>query len=1063
MIRSRVSRIQEQFLTNSRIFEKSSVYNVSALVKISGELDIPRLRRSWEKVWNSAAILSSTFAEDGTYVSQPQTIPAPWEYIVCPTEDILKRAAATACLPLPLDIGPLARFILFQKNQHEHYALIIQHHSITDLFSKTILADAIEKAYANESHLPFFEDYSIYTDSENAYLASAECQKAREYFAGKIETFTEALKLPHSSYRPTAFQAQGQSLAWSMELDTAAAMQASEKDGKIPFLILLSAYAALLHRISGTQQFLIGVPFTNRRGLEGRSILGPCVNILPTAFEVGPDTSLADLYEQARREMLLNHRHQSLPFTQIANASRQKRDPARPFFLQAGFTNESLMGLKLEGLCCESLRPPRSGAQMDLFFTWWQGESGWEGNWEYNSASFCEADIRLWMGYFNELLKTAILSPKLSVRSIGLIESAWADRLSGANQKSDYPLRKSMAQLLRESMAKQLDKIALRYRGQSIHYADFTNRVACIATTLYRAFGQGGRIMVLLERSPHMLYVLHGIVHSGNAYVPAGIDWPQERIRTILEDVEPSAVICSQELRLKLEGCTVPVLCVEDFEKNYSEASSLPEIDIDPEDSMYIFFTSGTTGKPKGADLMHRGIVNRLLWMQDQLKLREGEKVLLNTPYTFDVSVWQLFWPLLTGATLVIAEEGQQRDPRSILRLIEAESVNVANFVPSMMTHFLACLDARNCESLRDVVSSGEALPLDLARIFFQKLPRAGLLNCYGPTEASIDVTAWACSQADLERGAIPIGRPISNTQVYILDKAGYFCPPLVEGEIFLTGIGLARSYWKRPDLSDLAFLKNPFGAGKMYKTGDSGRYGLDGAIEYLGRKDDQLKIRGIRVESGEIENCAKSIAGVKGAALKKGAAASGEECLILYYVSDAMEDIDPSIFRTEISKFVPASTLPEYYVRLEKFPMSENGKLNRKALAASPPITQATIKGSFETSMSEAEILVAAAWREVLGLTDIEHSQNFFDSGGHSLSLLKLRSLLEDKFRREIAIADLFARPTVSSMADFFGGPPQVNKALPESKERASRQRQGIAAMARARHKLDADSEADV
>jgi amino acid adenylation domain-containing protein len=599
-------------------------------------------------------------------------------------------------------------------------------------------------------------------------------------------------------------------------------------------------------------------------------------------------------------------------------------------------------------------------------------------------------------------------------------------------------------------MALHEDALALRYRGMSVSYAEFSDRAASVASFLHRSYGDGGRIAVLLERSPEMFYALHGILHSGNAYVPMGIDWPPERIQTILEDIEPAAVITQESQKLRLAGAKAPIHTVESLASGYGRGAAFPDARIAPTDSMYILFTSGTTGKPKGADLPHRAIVNRLAWMQEEFRLLPGEKVLLNTPYTFDISGWQIFWPFMAGAAVAICEEGQHRDPRAMLRLIDSESVRIATFVPSMLSHFLPVVPQGSCPSLRNVVSAGEALSVELAARFFETLPGAALHNTYGPTETAIDICSWACSRADIERGTLPIGRPLPNCRTYVLDKRTLaICPPLVEGELYLGGVQLAKSYWKREEITAKVFIPAPlgneaFGAGPLYKTGDACRYGLDGAIEYLGRLDDQLKIRGVRVESGEIETRVKAVPGVKNAALKKGATPSGEECLIVYYSSDA--EIDPAAFRAELGKHVLASTIPEYYLRLDALPMSENGKLNRKALPDVAPATEKTAArdrsaegGEFAEGDDPVERGVEAAWKKVLRVQSIPHDRNFFDAGGHSLSLLDLRAELEREFKKEIPIAELFARPSIADMAGLFRtGKEEADGALRARAERA-------------------------
>jgi amino acid adenylation domain-containing protein len=1041
-----LSVIQEQFLVNSAMHEASSVYTIAGLVGIDGRLDAGRLRRAWEVVHAAAGILRLTVrpGPDGPVVAEADG-PAPWEERGATEASLPGEVGGLLARPFAFDGSPLVRLVLFRVSPERHFLYLAQHHLVTDLYSKNLLARELSRAYADARYRPAFVPYAEFAGREAAWLASPAGERAREFWAARMAGGFETLRLPSATWTPRPFAATGRQLPWRLPAGLAGPLEAVAGQGRAPFLVLLCAWACLLARLSGQERFLVGVPLTNRQGRAGEALLGPCVNILPVPAVVEPGSSFAAVYDQLRREMLANHRHQAFPFLEIARLFRDpERDPLRPRLLQAGFTNEDPLRLELDGLACAPLPLERPGAQMDLFFTWWREGGDWLGNWEYNDASFGAAEVERWRDCFGRLLAAALDDMDSSVHGVPLVDPPEAAALAGEGPAVPYPLERTMADLLRESYAAHAAGTALVHRGEATTYADFASGVARVAGSVHRRSGAGGRVVVLLDRSPQMLYAIHGIVHSGNAYVPLGIDWPQSRIDDTLDDLEPAMALTSAAYADRFAKARCPVAIVDELLGAGGEAA-FPEAAISPQDSLYILYTSGTTGRPKGAELPHAGIVNRLLWMQDAYRLEPGERCLLKTPYTFDVSGWELLWPFMAGAALVVADEHLHCDPREILGLIVDQSVRIVHFVPSMLSHFLDQPGLERAAALRDVVCSGEALTLELVRRFGERLPGVRLHNLYGPTEASIDVTFWECGPADLERGTVPIGRPIANTQVYVLDAAGRPCPPLVRGEIWLGGVGLAKGYWRRPELTAEKFVPNPFGPGKLYRTGDWGRYGADGAIEYLERKDNQVKIRGVRVELGDIESHLRAVEGVENAVVVKGLTAAGADCLIAYYVARGGRGIEAARLVAALREHLPSNVVPEAFIRLDAFPLSESGKVSRKALPARLA-AEAAPAGARALRGVEAEL--AGLWARVIGQPVSDPGANFFDAGGSSLSLLSLRSMLEARLGRSLAFTELFRNPTIAGMAALFaedGGNADSGDDGGQAADRAEKQRNSL------------------
>jgi len=1049
------SNIQRQFFIDTSLREVSSAYTIASLVRIEGRFDETRMQDAWRIVFEAAPLLRShvVYSEGEPHLAEADGCVPSFKAIECADRDPRQVAREIAGRSIKLAEAPLARFFVLRAGAELNYALLVQHHIVTDLFSKTTLAALLAKAYDDPKYRPEIIPYSSFAQAEAAFLDGDKGRAARDYWEGKMPNVSP-LELPHRSYRTQAFKGQGLSCPWRLPEPLSKALGSSEKRGKAHFLVLLAVYACLLYRLSGQRRFLIGVPLTNRLLVGDGPLIGPCVNILPVAIEIDGSSAFEDVYNSIRRELLLNNRHQAYPFLKIAESYSGERDPMRPRLLQAGFTNEPLFNLDLEGLDCSPVYLPREGAQMDLFITWWKRGDSWEGYWEYNTGSFGEDEILRWQDYYARILAVALDDPAAAIGRIELLDGHAARALTGEGSSVDYPLKRSMADLLRESFAAHPAETALVYEGVSVSYAEMEEKVEAVASFICGSAGSGGRVAVILRRSPEMLYALHGIVRSGNAYVPIGIDWPDERVLDILGDIRPVLVLGGEEHRQRIASSGVALHTIEEILSDPARGAGPAAISIDPVDPMYIMYTSGTTGRPKGAVLPHRGIVNRLFWMQDAYRLAPGERVLLKTPYTFDVSVWELFWPFLAGATLVVSRESQQRDPRELLGLIERESVGVMHFVPSMLAHFLSQDGLERARSLRDVICSGEALSPDLVGRFYDALPWAALHNLYGPTEASIDVTYWDCSREDVARGVVPIGYPIANTQMYVIDQDGSLCPPYVKGEICIGGVGLADGYWEREELTKAKFVANPLGEGRVYRTGDLGRYEADGAIEYLERMDNQVKVRGIRVELDEIEARLRALDGVREALVKKGRYQTGEECLIAYYLSADGRDLDAESARLALRAYLPEAMVPGVFVRKDSFPVGENGKLDRKAFPEIAPVLRAQRPPDYAPG-DRVQAGVSSAWAAFLGGEAIPPDRNFFDAGGNSLSLLSLRASLEKEFGVELQLLDLFQSPTIEGMASLIkdrgeGGSAADGEGEGDAALRARKQRMSLQRMQR-------------
>ena len=525
-----------------------------------------------------------------------------------------------------------------------------------------------------------------------------------------------------------------------------------------------------------------------------------------------------------------------------------------------------------------------------------------------------------------------------------------------------------------------------------------------------------------MERSIEMVVGILGVLKAGGAYLPIDPDSPAERRHFLLNDAQPDLVLTQDKLRLSFAGLTDEIVCLDsEWYKLLDQSHENLQHQVRGHHAAYVIYTSGSTGTPKGVVNVHSGLLNRLQWMQDAYRLTDVDRVLQKTPFTFDVSVWELLWPLISGACLVVARPGGHRDGAYLVQLIKSQQITTLHFVPSMLEVFLRESEVDRCAALRQVICSGEALSYELQQRFFDR-SSAALHNLYGPTEASIDVTAWECRR-DSDRSVVPIGRPIANTQIYILDPHLNPVPISVVGELHIGGIGLARGYLNRRELTAKKFVANPFSdqpGARLYKTGDLARYLPDGNIEFLGRIDNQVKIRGFRIELGEIEFVLAQHPAIQQAVLIAREDAPDDTRLVAYMVATAGSKPSANDLRSFLQHKLPDYMVPSAFVFLDSLPLTPNGKLDRQALPA-PDHSRPELVDAFVAPRNPVEAILANIWAEVLKLEKVGIRDNFFNLGGHSLLATQVISRMRNAFSIEVPLRQVFDAPTIAEMATLI------------------------------------------
>ena len=558
---------------------------------------------------------------------------------------------------------------------------------------------------------------------------------------------------------------------------------------------------------------------------------------------------------------------------------------------------------------------------------------------------------------------------------------------------------------------------AVRFRDESLTYGEFDARVAALAQRLCAAGVAGGMpVAVCMERSIEMVVALHAILRSGGAYVPIDPEYPDDRISLMLDDLDEPILLTQRRLSERLDGVAARVIPVDVSPGATASAEPMPLPRVDPDDLAYVIYTSGSTGRPKGAMITHRAIANRIYWMQERFGLTAADKVLQKTPFSFDVSVWEFFWPLLVGAELVVAEPGGHRDSSYLATTIIERGITTVHFVPSMLQTFLEDPAAAACVSLHRVICSGEALPRALQDRFFSVLG-AELHNLYGPTEAAVDVTAWQCDpQSQLP--FVPIGKPIANTQMHILDDDLRAVSVGTAGELHIGGVQVGRGYLNRPELTQERFIGDPFrDGGTLYKTGDLARYQPDGTIEFLGRSDFQVKIRGFRVELGEIEAALDALDGVRGSVVVAHERADGDVELVAYIAHPAGDGLALGDVRRQLGQRLPEYMVPSRYVVVPRFPLTSSGKVDRKALPP-PDRVRPRSDSLYVPPSTELERVLAERWRDLLEIDRVGIHDRFFELGGSSLQAARFVTQLQAELGVPLSITTIFDAPTIAEYA---------------------------------------------
>ncbi|CAI8793950.1 Linear gramicidin synthase subunit D [Pseudomonas sp. IT-P74] len=1013
----------------------SGAYNLPGAVRLTGRLNLSALEQAFASLVARHETLRTVFARqaDDSLQQVPAAAPLRIEQVdfsALPANEregaVAETAEQQSVLPFDLSTGPLLRVTLLKLAEQEHVLLLTLHHIVSDGWSMNVLIDEFIRCYdafdaGAQPQLPALPiQYSDYALWQRRWLEAGEQARQLAYWQAQLGDEHPVLELPLDHSRPAMPSYRGTRYEFAVEAQLAEQLRSTAQKHNITlFMLLLGAFNTLLHRYTGQTDIRVGVPIANRNRAEIEGLIGFFVNTQVLRTQLDGQTRVDDLLRTIKETALGAQAHQDLPFERLVEALKLERSLSHTPLFQAMYNHQphvadmasvgTASGLELGSIDWQSCT-----TQFDLTLDTWEKGGKLHAALTYASDLFEADTIARMAGHWTRLLQAIVDDSTQKIGELPMLTAAEQQVLvQDWNRTAEvYPVEQCMHQLIQAQARRTPGAPALVFGERQLSYAQLDARSNQLAHCL-REQGVGPDVLVgiCVERSLEMVIGLLAIHKAGGAYVPLDPEYPAERLAYMIEDSAIGLLLSQSTLIGALPADGVKVIALDqeqDWLDGYSE--TCPLVEVHPLNLAYVIYTSGSTGKPKGAGNSHAALVNRLCWMQQAYGLDGSDSVLQKTPFSFDVSVWEFFWPLMTGARLVVAPPGAHREPAQLIRLITDYRISTLHFVPSMLQAFIHEPGVEACTGLKRIVCSGEALPLDAQLQVFKKLPGAGLYNLYGPTEAAIDVTHWTC----IDEGAdsVPIGRPIANLRTHVLDAQLLPVPAGVAGELYLGGAGLARSYHRRPALSAERFVPCPFHDGaRLYRTGDRVRQRADGVIEYLGRLDHQVKLRGLRIELGEIETRLMQHALVREAVVL----VQGGKQLVAYLVlenPDADEQW-PQTLKAWLLGGLPEYMVPTYLMPLDALPVTANGKLDRKAL----PPPDAVPQQAFVAPQDAMQTALAQIWQDVLDLERVGLEDNFFELGGDSIISIQVVSRARQAGIR-LSPRDLFQYQTVRSLA---------------------------------------------
>ncbi len=1039
-------------------------YTFVLILNIVSSLNIPAVKRVFQKLVNRHQMLRTTFSvrEENILLKIHGYQEACFEERDASNwsqEELRKQVIKAYQRPFDLEHGPLMRVTLFRQASDKYRLLIAVDHIVCDVWTSLILLEELKELYSAEiagknlslPSLPW--QYTDYIRWHYDMLHAEEGERLLDYWQKQLPDQLPVLDLPTDHQRPPSQKYQRASYSFRVTAQLLQSLkELARNEGGTLYMILLAAFHILLYRYTRQDDILLGTVTTGRSRPEFIGIAGDFINPVVMYAHFSDNPSFKTFFQYIRQKILGAFEHQDYPLPLLVEHLKLKRAPDRSLLFQVLFTfhqmqrskelllvmeeNDQKRTINWGGIEIAELKMTLYGSeedQNDLTLDMVELPDSLYGEFRYDTALFEETTLERMTNHFQTLLEGIVAHPDQQVSDLPLLTQHEQQQLlvTWNNTQKAYPLDTCLHHLIETQVERTPEAIAVVFpsfesEGEDIYltYRELNERANQLAWYL-RSLGVGPEVLVgiCVERSIEMIVGLLGIIKAGGAYVPLDPEYPEERLTFMLDDSRVSVLLTQEKLLDTFPGHQARMLCLDrDWQNIAQERTDNPDSQVSADNLIYVIYTSGSTGRPKGSRNIHRALCNRLCWMQDAYQLTENDRVLQKTPFSFDVSGWEFYWPLLTGACLVFAKPGGHKDSTYLRKLIAKQHITTVHFVPSMLQMFLEEPDLETCTRLKRVMCSGEALSYDVQQRFFARFDSVELHNLYGPTEAAIDVTSWACTPHGQDMN-VPIGYPIANTEMYILDARYQPTPIGISGELYIGGVNLARDYLNRPDLTAEKFIPHPFSnkpGARLYRTGDVACYLPNGSINYLGRLDHQVKLRGFRIELGEIEHVLVGHTAVKEALVIAREEQSGDKRLVAYIVPVQAQPPKSNELRHFLKEYLPEYMIPSTFVMLEALPLTPNGKLDRRSL----PLPDALQRHSEEKVVephTPIEHELAQIWKDTLQTEHISIHDNFFEIGGHSLIAIRVMTKIQQHFNTEFPLTSLLQYPTIAELANFI------------------------------------------
>jgi amino acid adenylation domain-containing protein len=1014
----------------------SSAYNIASAVRVLSKFEPAILKKAFQSLVDRHAALRSTFSlidnEPRQFVRQSLEF-SPTELDAQDWHELTLREHLTreAARPFDLERGPLFRVGLYKRAAGEYVILLTIHHIIFDFWSLGVLMQELGQLYSAAASgdtlalEPLDFQYTDFAYWQQNLLAGAEGERQWSYWQEQLSGELPVLNLPLDRARPAEQTFRGDLFSWNVSSELTEKLQAlCRRQNATLYMTLVATFLTLLHHYTGAEDLMIGSPVSGRNRSQLAGLIGYFVNPVLLRVDLSGQPTFTGFLNQVRQRVLGALAHQDYPFPMLVERLGAKRDASRAPLYQASFVlqreygtergdlsrlalGESGVRIKSGVLEVESFELAERITPFDLTLMMAETGDSISATFEYNRDLFDSATISRMAQHFTSLVSAIGSNPDRLVSDLPMIADIERQQLLGRfnDTAATYPSEVTLHSLFQAQVAQTPDAFALKFADERLTYAELNRRANQLAHHL-RSLGLGAesRVGICLDRSIEIVIGLLGILKAGAAYVPLDPSYPQERLLYMIDDAGLELLLTAQNSVPEITSLRLD----EDWDQIAKQPDSNPELSSVAENLAYVIYTSGSTGQPKGVMISHRAICNHMLWMRETFGFTPADRILQKTSFSFDASVWEFFAPLLAGAELVMAQPWEHQNAEYLVRTVAHEKITILQLVPSMLSVLLQTPGITECRDLRIVFSGGEALSRSVQDTF-HKLLSADLCNLYGPTESTIDATYWNC-RFDESFASVSIGRPISNTRAYVLEDKQRLVPLKARGELYLAGAGLARGYLDRPELTAEKFVPDSVSGRvgeRLYRTGDEVRYLADGRLEYLGRMDQQVKVRGFRIELEEVEQVINRHPGVKASVV-----VVGEDRLIAYVVGD---DLSLDNLRQYVSEQLPSYMVPAVFMKLAALPLTPSGKVDRKAL---PTPANLEMVDQYVAPSSPVEEQLAEIWTTVLGVERIGIADNFFALGGHSLLATQVVSRVRDRFQVELSLRDFFVEPTIAKLA---------------------------------------------